>query len=215
MTATSFWAIFVNIRGISSVISDRIHDSRSDDAPNLKDNIMALNRESMAVQFDLDGSDFEAIENIGSGAYGVVCSAVDKKSGARVAIKKISDIFAQPTIAMRTYREIKILRHFKHENIIGIKNILNSKENDKVKDIYIVFNLMETDLHRVIYSSQPLSLEHIRYFLYQVVRGLKFIHSANILHRDLKPSNLLVNENCDLKIGDFGKKNNFFGFCML
>lgn len=189
---------------MSSGVSERINDSRKDDAHNLKDNIMALNRESMAVQFDLGGSDFEAIENIGSGAYGVVCSAVDKKSGARVAIKKISDIFAQPTIAMRTYREIKILRHFKHENIIGIKNILHSEENDKLKDIYIVFNLMETDLHRIIYSSQPLTLEHIRYFLYQVVRGLKFIHSANILHRDLKPSNLLVNENCDLKIGDFG-----------
>uniref|UniRef100_UPI00398EDE7A mitogen-activated protein kinase 7-like n=1 Tax=Pristiophorus japonicus TaxID=55135 RepID=UPI00398EDE7A len=63
---------------------------------------------------------------------------------------------------------------------------------------------MESDLHQIIHSSQPLSLEHARYFLYQLLRGLKYVHSANVVHRDLKPSNLLVNENCELKIGDFG-----------
>jgi len=63
---------------------------------------------------------------------------------------------------------------------------------------------MDTDLHQIIRSPQHLSDDHVQYFLYQVLRGLKFIHSANILHRDLKPSNLLVNANCDLKICDFG-----------
>lgn len=63
---------------------------------------------------------------------------------------------------------------------------------------------METDLHRIIYSKQPLSIDHIQYFIYQILRGLKYIHSANVLHRDLKPSNLLLRSNCDLKICDFG-----------
>lgn len=69
---------------------------------------------------------------------------------------------------------------------------------------YVVLDLMESDLHQIIHSSQPLTLEHARYFLYQLLRGLKYIHSANVLHRDLKPSNLLINENCELKVGDFG-----------
>jgi mitogen-activated protein kinase 1/3 len=63
---------------------------------------------------------------------------------------------------------------------------------------------MQTDLHRVIYSRQDLSDDHVQYFIYQLLRGLKFLHSASILHRDIKPSNLLINANCDLKICDFG-----------
>lgn len=63
---------------------------------------------------------------------------------------------------------------------------------------------METDLHRIIYSRQPLTIDHVQYFVYQILRGMKYIHSANVIHRDLKPSNLLVNANCDLKICDFG-----------
>jgi mitogen-activated protein kinase 1/3 len=63
---------------------------------------------------------------------------------------------------------------------------------------------METDLHRIIYSRQPLTIDHVQYFVYQILRGLKYINSANVLHRDLKPSNLLLNSNCDLKICDFG-----------
>ena len=63
---------------------------------------------------------------------------------------------------------------------------------------------METDLHRVIYSKQELSIDHIRFFVYQLLRGLTFMHPANVIHRDLKPSNLLLNKNCELKICDLG-----------
>ena len=63
---------------------------------------------------------------------------------------------------------------------------------------------MDTDLHYIIHSKQPLTDEHFKYFLYQILRGVHAIHSAHVLHRDLKPGNLLVNKNCDLKICDFG-----------
>ncbi|ESN97496.1 hypothetical protein HELRODRAFT_150486, partial [Helobdella robusta] len=155
--------------------------------------------------FELQDTDYVPNENIGSGAYGVVWSATNKLTNQTVAIKKISDIFIQPTIAVRTYREIKILRHFKHENIISIRDIICQRsKSGRIQDVYIVFDLMESDLHKIIYSRQILTEEHVKYFLYQIACGLMFIHSANVIHRDLKPSNLLVNENCTLKIGDFG-----------
>ncbi|XP_065200812.1 mitogen-activated protein kinase 1 isoform X2 [Planococcus citri] len=72
-----------------------------------------------------------------------------------------------------------------------------------MKDVYIVQCLMDTDLYKLL-KTQKLSNDHICYFLYQILRGLKYIHSANVLHRDLKPSNLLLNTTCDLKICDFG-----------
>uniref|UniRef100_A0A182MML1 mitogen-activated protein kinase n=1 Tax=Anopheles culicifacies TaxID=139723 RepID=A0A182MML1_9DIPT len=84
-----------------------------------------------------------------------------------------------------------------------IRDILRVPSIDQMKDVYIVQCLMETDLYKLL-KTQRLSNDHICYFLYQILRGLKYIHSANVLHRDLKPSNLLLNTTCDLKICDFG-----------
>jgi nemo like kinase len=71
-------------------------------------------------------------------------------------------------------------------------------------ELYVVTELMQSDLHKIIVSSQPLSSDHVKVFLYQILRGLKYLHSIGILHRDIKPGNLLVNSNCLLKICDFG-----------
>ncbi|EQC29662.1 CMGC/MAPK protein kinase [Saprolegnia diclina VS20] len=143
---------------------------------------------------------------IGGGSYGIVCSAEDTLRGRKVAIKKITDVFDDLTDAKRILREMKLLRHLgTHENIINILDvILIPPDTTKFDDIYIVTDLMESDLERIISSTQALSDAHFQYFLYQILRGTKFIHSANVLHRDLKPSNLLVNSNCDLSICDFG-----------
>ena len=77
--------------------------------------------------------------------------------------------------------------------------ILNSLTASFKSSRYIVQTLMETDLYKLL-KTQKLSNDHICYFLYQILRGLKYIHSANVLHRDLKPSNLLLNTTCDLKV---------------
>eukprot|EP00057_Strongylocentrotus_purpuratus_P017287 XP_011671761.1 PREDICTED: mitogen-activated protein kinase 7 [Strongylocentrotus purpuratus] len=167
--------------------------------------LLAFKGRCMDVKFDIANSNYKPLEKIGTGAYGVVCSAINKKNGEKVAIKKIPNSFDELTTAKRTFRELKILRHFRHENVIAIREILMPKEPlSEMKDVYVVFDLMESDLHQIIHSNQPFSLEHIRFFLYQILRGLKYIHSADVIHRDLKPSNLLVNENCELKVGDFG-----------
>lgn len=124
-------------------------------------------------------------------------------TGLKVAIKKCPNIFEDPLDAKRIAREIRLLRYFNHPNIIKILDIIPPTSAD-FNDVYIVAELMDTDLHRVIYSGQKLTDEHIQFFLYQLLCGLKYVHSTNVIHRDLKPSNILLNENCDLKICDFG-----------
>ena len=149
---------------------------------------------------------YSMIRTIGSGAYGVVISSLDGKTNSNVAIKMVPKAFSDEIDAKRILREIKLLKHFHHDNIVSLIDMMppNVQYLEDFTDVYLVTDLMETDLHRIIYSKQKLSIDHTQYFIYQVLRGLKYIHSCRVLHRDLKPSNLLVNSNCDLKICDFG-----------
>ncbi len=147
-------------------------------------------------------SEFQLQSLLGEGAYGVVCSAKHKPSGEIVAIKKIEP-FEKPLFSIRTLREIKILKHFQHENIISIFDVQKPSSFEQFNEVYIIQELMQTDLHRVIVT-QELSEDHVQYFVYQTLRALKVLHGSNVIHRDLKPSNLLLNSNCDLKICDFG-----------
>jgi mitogen-activated protein kinase 1/3 len=163
------------------------------------------------VNYSVAGTDFEVpnrykppIRPIGRGAYGIVCALKDSVTGEEVAVKKIGNAFDNRIDAKRTLREIKLLRHMDHENVIIITDIIRPPTRENFNDVYIVYELMDTDLHQIIRSNQLLTEDHCQYFLYQILRGLKYIHSANVLHRDLKPTNLFLNANCDLKIADFG-----------
>ncbi|GMY10684.1 mitogen-activated protein kinase 3 [Fagus crenata] len=163
------------------------------------------------LQYNIFGNLFEVtakyrppIMPIGRGAYGIVCSVLNSETNEMVAMKKIANAFDNHMDAKRTLREIKLLRHFDHENVVGLRDVVPPPLRREFTDVYIATELMDTDLHQIIRSNQSLSEEHCQYFLYQLLRGLKFIHSANVIHRDLKPSNLLLNANCDLKICDFG-----------
>lgn len=144
---------------------------------------------------------YEICQKLGKGAYGIVWKAIDKKTREVVALKKIFDAFINATDAQRTFREIMFLQEVNnHENIIRLLNVLKA-ENDK--DIYLVFEFMETDLHAVI-RANILEEVHKQYTMYQLFKSLKYMHSADLLHRDVKPSNLLLNSECQVKIADFG-----------
>jgi serine/threonine protein kinase len=144
--------------------------------------------------------------HLGSGAYGVVCACTDdRRNGEEVAVKKIMKVFDRKIITKRTLREIKLLREFQgHENIISVLDVFKLGEDTTFNEIYVVQELMEADMHQIIRSRQKLTNSHFQYFVYQMLRGLKFIHAAGVIHRDLKPGNLLVNSDCGLKICDFG-----------
>lgn len=133
-----------------------------------------------------------------------------------MALKKCFDAFRNATDAQRTFREIMYLQELAgHDNIIRLLNIIRA-ENDR--DIYLVFDYMgtfpcacwllcslfaETDLHAVI-RANILEGIHKQYVIYQLLKSLYFMHTAELLHRDIKPSNLLLNSDCHVKLCDFG-----------
>lgn len=125
-----------------------------------------------------DANRYKDLEFLGKGSYGVVCAATDTKTGERVAIKKIKHVFANATVSTRTLREIKLLRLLRHPNIVEIKGILLPPSSRAFNEIYVVFELMEFDLHRVIGSKNNLHHGHHRAFLFQMLRALKFVHSG-------------------------------------
>ncbi|KAJ2970374.1 hypothetical protein NUW54_g12742 [Trametes sanguinea] len=149
-----------------------------------------------------------------------VRSAADEISGEPVAIKMVTRALEKVALAKRVLREITLLRHFAHENITGLIDVDCTPDLSEMH-VYIFMEvrvcpvlvapsiLTLADLHQIIKSGQPLTNEHVQYFVYQVFRGMKYIHSASVVHRDLKPGNLLVNADCELKICDFGLSRGF------
>jgi serine/threonine protein kinase len=121
---------------------------------------------------------------IGKGSYGVVCSALDTKTGTRIAIKKITPMAKHSTDAKHVLREIRLMKHMgKHENIISLEDIYVRAAAD---ELYIIMELLDSDLHRILQSDQALSESHFKYFMHQLICGVKYLHSNRIIHRDLK-----------------------------
>ena len=147
---------------------------------------------------------------VGSGSGGVVVAATCGDTSGEVAIKKIHierdlTIERHALAARRTLREISLISQLDHENVLGLLDLSCSGGGAADFDhLYLVTPLMDADLHRVIRSPQPLTEQHVQFFMWQLLRGLEHLHACAVVHRDLKPANLLVNANCDLKITDFG-----------
>ena len=110
----------------------------------------------LGSRFEVDKR-YEIIDPVGSGAYGVVVAAKDTQAEDEennlVAIKKIEKAFEHKVFALRTLRELKIMRLLQHDNVLGIKTILKPLSREAFKEIYVVCELMETDLAQIIKSN--------------------------------------------------------------
>lgn len=154
---------------------------------------------------------YQLLEVLGKGSYGTVCSAIDTKSSvqasqtpATIAIKKVTKIFKRQVLMKRAIRELKFMNHFNgHKNIISLID-LDLVHTEPFEGLYCYQEMCDFDLARVIYSSTQFSEFHIQNFAYQILCGVKYIHSADVIHRDLKPGNILVTVQGNLKICDFG-----------
>ncbi|CAD8062416.1 unnamed protein product [Paramecium sonneborni] len=144
---------------------------------------------------------YQIIEFKGKGAYGIIWKAIDKQTKKIVALKKVFDAFSNDTDAQRTYREVMYLQQLtQHENIVKLLRVHRALN---MKDFYMTFEYIESDLHKVI-RANLLQVQHIIYILYQLLKCLKYIHSGGLIHRDLKPSNILIDSDCRIKLADFG-----------
>eukprot|EP00941_MAST-03F_sp_MAST-3F-sp1_P000073 g73.t1 len=150
------------------------------------------------------GRRYNMVKLLGRGSYGEVGEAYDRKTGARVAIKRMPDIVLDQVDALRVYRELYILRRMKSRYVCKLIDVVLPPSGASFKDLYMVFEFLDTDLYKLIMSPQYLTLAHVQSFCYQLLCGVNYIHSTRCIHRDLKPANILLNEDCTLKICDFG-----------
>ena len=163
-------------------------------------------------EFPEIGDDYEVVKRLGSGTYADVFEAIHKKSGRRVAIKKFNGIFRSETHVKRLIRELKIMGTLsQHPSICRLYSVIPPQDTDDFNALCLVIEYAETDLQRIIRSSIFLDLDQVRSIMYNLLLGLQYLHQAKVLHRDLKPANILINEDCSVRICDFGLSRTIAG----
>lgn len=147
---------------------------------------------------------YEARQLIGTGSYGTVCEAYDNDKKRLVAIKRIGHMFEDLIDCKRILREIAILGKLTHDNVVKIYDIVAPPNMATFQELCMVMEICDSDLKKLCRTDVTLTSLHISTLLYNLLVGLKYLHSAGIYHRDLKPANCLVNQDCSVKICDFG-----------
>jgi mitogen-activated protein kinase 15 len=143
---------------------------------------------------------FEVLDKIGKGTFGTVYKALDKSTNTIVAIKRTFDVLNSKAESERLLRELTLINSFEeHPNIIKIYNV---KKSENSKDLYLIYEYFPANLYTVI-RAKILTSQHIKFITYQLLKILKYIHSAGIIHRNLKPSNILITPECQIKLDDF------------
>lgn len=149
-------------------------------------------------------SHYDVRQLIGSGSYGSVCEAHDSQQQRLVAIKRLGHMFDDLIDCKRILREISILAKLDHQNIVKLYDVIVPCDVSVFQELYMVMEICDSDLKKLCRTDVTLTPLHISTLLYNLLVGLRYLHSAGIYHRDLKPANCLVNQDCSVKICDFG-----------
>lgn len=157
------------------------------------------------------GTDYKCEKLLGKGSYGAVAQATHLPTGKKVAIKRMEGVFEDETDCKRILREVKLLRRMKHPYVVELLDIIEPNDRAVFDVLYIVLEYAESDLKKVIKSAIHLQILHIKTVIYNIVCSVNYIHSADVLHRDLKPANILINEDCTVKLCDFGLARSIAG----
>jgi len=157
------------------------------------------------------GSNYKCEKLLGSGSYGQVAQAVQMSTGKRVAIKKMDNIFDDEVDCKRILREITILRKLRHPFVVELIEICLPSDPENFNTIYVVMEFAESDLKKILKSSIHLEILHIQTIIYNLLCAIKYLHESNVIHRDLKPANILVNEDCTVKLCDYGLARSITG----
>lgn len=144
------------------------------------------------------------LDKVGQGTYSNVYKARDRDTGKIVALKKVRFDTSEPESVKFMAREIMMLQKLDHPNIVKLEGLATSRMQ---YSLYLVFDLMQSDLARVVARPEGLTLPQIKCYMHQLLSGLQHCHERGILHRDIKGSNLLIDKNGMLKIADFGLAN--------
>ena len=157
------------------------------------------------------GQSYRCVSLLGKGSYGSVCSAVHIPTGKKVAIKRMDGVFEDLTDCKRILREIMLLQTLNHPGVVKLFDIIEPKNPDNFDTLYVVLELAESDLKKVIKSSLHLKLKHVQLIVYNILNALKYLHTCDVVHRDLKPANILIEEDCSVRIADFGLARSLAG----
>mmetsp|Transcript_113800 Transcript_113800/g.327029 ORF Transcript_113800/g.327029 Transcript_113800/m.327029 type:complete len:425 (+) Transcript_113800:107-1381(+) len=149
-------------------------------------------------------SRYEVRQVIGTGSYGSVCEAHDTEHDRLVAVKRVRHLFDDLIDCKRILREVAILSRLSHDFVVHVHEILTPGPSANFDELYIVMEICDSDLKKLCRTDVTLTPLHINTLLYNLLIGVKYLHSAGIMHRDLKPANCLVNQDCSVKICDFG-----------